>query len=65
MAAIDSRINDMKNNNLEKLTTPCSVFMTFECEEGVNRALNYDAALENDRTLEKYRKWLNEFKIEI
>jgi len=39
MAVMDARINQLKNEYLDELTTPCSVFMTFENEEGVNRAL--------------------------
>lgn len=30
------------------MINPCSVFMTFENEEGVNRALSYDDAIEAD-----------------
>ena len=45
MATIDEKINDYKNNNLLFMTTPCSVFMTFETEEGLNRALKYDEAI--------------------
>ena len=39
MRKIDAQINDYKNANLDKCTRPCSVFMTFENEEGVNRCL--------------------------
>ena len=43
---IEGKINKLKNGDggktLEKLTTPVSVFMTFESEEGVNRALKFD-----------------------
>ena len=34
MREIDTKINDYKNKNLDKVTRPCSVFMTFENEEG-------------------------------
>lgn len=34
MRKIDTEINDYKNANLDKCTRPCSVFMTFESEEG-------------------------------
>lgn len=45
MKEIDAKINKLKNDHLEDLTTPCSVFMTFENEEGVNRALNYNESI--------------------
>ena len=51
MKMIDDKINDYKNNNLEAMITPCSVFMTFENEEGVNRALQYASAVESDLNL--------------
>ena len=34
MRKIDKEIDDYKNKNLESCTRPCSVFMTFENEEG-------------------------------
>ena len=43
MRKIDQKINDLKDKEFERLTTPCSVFMTFESEEGYNRALEMDA----------------------
>lgn len=42
MERIDASINDHKNASLEDLMTPCAVFMTFENEEGVNRAVNFN-----------------------
>ena len=42
MEKSDAKINQLINDNLEDLTTPCSVFMTFENEEGVNRAMSYN-----------------------
>lgn len=65
MEKIDARINDIKNNHLEDLMTPCSVFMTFENEEGVNRAINYNETIENDETLAHLGVWLNQFKIKV
>ena len=59
------KINELKNKDLEGMTTPCSVFMTFENEEGVNRALNYDTAIEVDRELEPLKTWLGKHEIEI
>lgn len=34
MREIDAKINDYKNEHLKDVTRPCSVFMTFETEEG-------------------------------
>ena len=41
MREVDTKINELKQANLEKFTRPCSVFMTFEGEEGYQRALKY------------------------
>jgi hypothetical protein len=42
------KLNQEKNEHLDRLVTPTSVFITFECEEGVNRAKNFDAGVETD-----------------
>ena len=47
------------------MTTPCSVFMTFENEEGFNRCLNMADAIDNDRDLKDMKRWLDWFKIDI
>ena len=39
--------------------------MTFENEEGVERALAYNEAIENDQRLRELRYWLDEFELEI
>ena len=39
--------------------------MTFENEEGVNRALNYDEAVKNDEGLAHLKHWLDDHEIEI
>lgn len=39
--------------------------MTFENEEGVNRALNYDKAIDADDSLDDIRTWLGKHEIEI
>ena len=39
MEKVDEEINKMKKVQLEDFTTPCSIFMSFELEEGINRAL--------------------------
>lgn len=47
------------------MTTPCSIFMTFENEEGVNRALNYHDAVNADSSLSHFNTWLDKHEIEI
>jgi len=49
---------------LEKLTTPVSVFMTFENEEGKNRALNFEETT-NEHEYNEIKKWMGKFEIEI
>mmetsp|Transcript_28819 Transcript_28819/g.38447 ORF Transcript_28819/g.38447 Transcript_28819/m.38447 type:complete len:120 (-) Transcript_28819:1874-2233(-) len=61
----DENINKIKKSQLEQLTTPCSVFMSFECEEGINRALEFDKLVEADDSLRGLNVWLGEHKIEI
>ena len=58
MEAIDAKINEIKNENLEDLTTPCAVFMTFENEEGANRAINFNKAIDADLELKELGTWL-------
>lgn len=41
MREVEKKIDDLKNKNLEKFTRPVSVFMSFECEEGLQRALKF------------------------
>ena len=62
---IEAEINELKNREFDVLITPCSVFMTFENEEGVNRALNYDEAIEADDKLQDLKYWLGKHEIEI
>ena len=42
MRQVDEKINNLKNEKLNIFVRPCSVFMTFENEEGLERALNFD-----------------------
>lgn len=65
LQAIDAKINQLKNEHLEELTTPCSVFMTFENEEGVNRALSYNDAIGANEDLSHLGLWLDSHEIEI
>ena len=48
MADIDKRINEIKNSRLEELTSPCAVFMTFENEEGAQRAMAFNDTIDGN-----------------
>ena len=61
----DKKINKLKEIELEQLTTPCSVFMSFETEEGINRALQFDDLVDADPSLEGLNVWLDKHRIEI
>jgi hypothetical protein len=51
--------NSLKNEKLlNELQTPCSVFMTFESEEGYNRAIGYNVATKNGELPRHYSKIL-------
>ena len=65
MERIDASINEIKNNHLEDLMTPCPVFMTFENEEGVNRAINYNESIEADENFAHLGVWLDQFSIQV
>lgn len=39
MDGINVKINKLKNESFMRLVRPCNAFLTFQCEEGVNRAL--------------------------
>lgn len=58
--------NSLKNEKLlNELQTPCSVFMTFESEEGYNRAIGYNVATKNGELPRHYSKILGQpFHIE-
>ena len=66
MTEIDSKINQFKEDKFMQMITPCSIFMTFECEEGVNRALAYYEAIEaNEEQLGHLKTWLGDHEIQI
>lgn len=57
----DQQINELKNDSKEfqKLTRPVDVFMTFESEEGYQRALAFEentktSSLLNERNLQSF-----------
>jgi hypothetical protein len=39
---IEAKINQLKERDLDKLTRPCSAFVTFENEEGFKRATKFN-----------------------
>lgn len=45
-------------DTLNKLQTPCSVFATFESEEGYNRATKYNEQIQDGTLPTAYRKLL-------
>ena len=65
MQNIDTKINEIKNNHLEDLMTPCSVFMTFENEEGANRAMNFNEAVDGDAQFADLGIWLDQFDLKV
>jgi hypothetical protein len=62
---VEKKINELKGEKLSELTTPCSLFLTFENEEGIARALKYDEAVEADPGLADCKHWLGDEVIEI
>jgi len=65
---ISEEINVIKNDpeEFKKLTTPCSIFMTFETEEGYERALNLETAATEDTNIEHLKYWFSgKHQIEI
>ena len=40
---LESKLNELKTEKFEKLSNPCHIFVTFECEEGNQRALSYNS----------------------
>ena len=63
---LESKINDTKEKEFERLITPCSVFMTFETEEGYRRALKFDETVSNNPDkFGSLKKWIDQHEIEI
>ena len=66
MRKVDQEINKVKNTSLEDFTTPCSIFMSFECEEGVNRALQFNKTVRaNPAEFADLNVWLDQFQVDI
>lgn len=62
---LDRQINDLKEKEFKRLITPCSVFMTFETEEGYNRALQLGEAIRAQPRLAHLNDWCGGHSIEI
>jgi hypothetical protein len=65
MEEIDKKINKHKNEHFLDLMTPCSVFITFQCEEGVNRAMEFNKTVDSDERYAHLNKWLGNHSIEV
>jgi len=68
MREVDAKINEMKKTDLDTWCTPVSVFITFQLEEGLQRALNFKEVIEGvDKDEYAYlNEWFNgEEEIEI
>jgi len=62
---IEAEIEKVKNEKHQSLTTPCSVFMTFETEEGNKRALNLNSVVKENEQLAHLNVWLEQHSIVI
>lgn len=60
MREVDEKINEFKKANHEDVSRPVTAFLTFENEEGFNRAKNYNEAVLNDENFAEYRTLLGE-----
>lgn len=68
MRRIDQQINDLKNGEGEKenLTRPVSVFMTFQKEEGIKRALVFENnEKKTDEAYKEMYEWLETNNIDV
>lgn len=68
MREVDAKINDLKNQPGEdtNLTRPVSVFMTFQQEEGIKRALVFENdEKKSDPAYAEMYDWLEKCQIEI
>jgi hypothetical protein len=68
MREIDKEINRLKKEKLQSLTRPVSVFMTFEKEEGIQRALLFEERPQDPNDSAEFKamyQWLGDQQIEI
>lgn len=54
MRRLDSEIQDFKEKNFDSLTRPVTAFITFENEEGLNRAIQYDEIVNAE---DRFAEW--------
>lgn len=64
-AEIEEKINLLKNEKFLELTTPCSIFMTFENEEGYQRACKYEETVEENADLADIKYWCGNHEIDV
>lgn len=57
MREVNDKIDDLKSNSdkLKALNRPVTAFLTFENEEGINRAKGYTDAIENDPAFASFK----------
>lgn len=60
MRKSDKEINEYVQGNLKTIARPVTAFITFENEEGLNRALNYHEAVDKDPTKQDLKTLLGE-----
>lgn len=65
MREVDEKINQMKNQKLDDWSRPCSVFITFQLEEGLQRALNMEDEIKNSPEKAYLNQWFGDESIEI
>jgi len=58
MREVMQRINDLKRDHFHQLITPCSIFITFESEEGSYLAKSLYTICEMNSSLEHLNYWL-------
>lgn len=62
---LEEEINTLKNEKFDELINPCSVFMTFETEEGVNRAREYNDTVDGNDQYNDLKLWLGKHELDI
>lgn len=60
MREVDAKINEMKNQKLNEWSRPCSVFITFQLEEGLQRALNMEDVISKDSEYAYLNEWFGD-----
>lgn len=65
MREIDAQINEKKNMKIDEWSRPCSVFITFQLEEGIQRALSMDEVINENPEYAYLNEWFGNEAIEI